>query len=57
MPYMTLKKKHFKLPVLSHTNMSEELWLKFLRKDFTVLKKVSTYIYRRRILSNILILL
>lgn len=57
MPYMTLKEKHFKLPILSHTNMSGELWLKLLRKDFTVLKNVSTYIYRRRILSNILILL
>lgn len=53
---MTLKEKQFKLPVLSHPNMSGELWLKFLRKDFAVLKKVSTYIYRRRILSNILIL-
>ena len=29
---MTLKEKQFKL---SHTNMSGDLWLKFLRKDFT----------------------
>ena len=32
---MTLKEKQFKLPILSHTNMSGDLWLKFLRKDFT----------------------
>lgn len=53
---MTLKEKQFKMPILSHTNMSGDLWLKFLRKDFTVLKKLSTYIYRR-IPSNILTLL
>ena len=46
------EEEQFKLTIFSHTNMSGELWLKFLRKHFNILKKVSTYTYRRGIPSN-----